>query len=121
MNIEVGKFYKTRSGLKVRIYATDAGGMYSTHGAVFSSGMWASYSWTMFGKHYDNIEDRYDIIHTWPEEKEVEAWVWLYANGSFILADCPPGPFSTSPHNTSRYRIVGTVHLTGKVIEGKFE
>ena len=48
--------YKTRHGLKVRIYAVDCGGNFPVHGAIlFNEGTayeeWNSDSWTAYGKY----------------------------------------------------------------------
>lgn len=65
MKIEVGKFYKTRVGTKVRIYALDGIGDFCIHGAVQMQEGWDDSAWNYSGKSiYDRCED---IISEWEE------------------------------------------------------
>jgi hypothetical protein len=48
--IDEDKIYITRLGMPVRIYATDAGGLFPVHGAIFNDGMWNGWKWTEEGK-----------------------------------------------------------------------
>ncbi len=64
---EVGKEYKTRDGSRARIYATDAGGSDSIHGAIFLSGSlecWVLAAWRESGKQFISLEDGHDLIPT---------------------------------------------------------
>lgn len=69
MNIQPGKFYKTRSGLRVRIYANDGGGNLPIHGA-FEDGkdFWRLQNWHCNGGRVwdDGYEDELDIVSEWP-------------------------------------------------------
>ena len=49
--IELGKNYRTVSGLPVRIYAVDGGGWYPVHGASYNSenNEWESRTWSLDG------------------------------------------------------------------------
>lgn len=67
MNIEVGKFYKTRSGCKVRVYATDGANKGEIHGAMYEEGMWKSRYWSNDGAYYQSIRHQYDIVSEWQE------------------------------------------------------
>ena len=69
-NIEIGKFYKTRCGLMVRIYATDGGGERSIHGAYRDSqGNWRENSWTTMGHSFTlSTNQPWDIISEWIEK-----------------------------------------------------
>lgn len=70
MKIEVGKFYCTYSGAKVRIYAIDGLGKYCVHGAYFTGTGWESTEWTINGASiYDQSED---LVAEWKDED-----VWL--------------------------------------------
>lgn len=67
LKIESGKFYRTRNGHKVRIYATDGGGEYPVHGAIYlDDGVWISRTWTSNG-FYSSIDDTSDsdLISEW--------------------------------------------------------
>ncbi len=44
--ISKDKTYCTRGGQEVRIYATDAGGLFPVHGAIFQDGTWHGMKWT---------------------------------------------------------------------------
>ena len=83
MNIEVGKFYKTREGEKVRIYATDGHGGDTLHGAVYYDNRWLDQRWDKYGKCWQNIDrsksdgaSELDIVSEWVEPKKK---VKLYA------------------------------------------
>lgn len=67
MKIEVGKFYKTRDGNKVRIYAMDGAGAFPIHGAVLSAGVWVFCSWSANGLHTNEEGDSMprDLVSEW--------------------------------------------------------
>lgn len=52
--IDKNKQYKTRSGLPVRIYATDSGGNYPVHGAVLDHHGWFEFGWANDGRTFIN-------------------------------------------------------------------
>ena len=62
---------KTVDGTPVRIYATDGGGVYPVHGAVFSEvdNRWIQERWTPKGRKYADGESRHDLDLTDWEEK----------------------------------------------------
>lgn len=47
--ISLDKKYKTADGRRVRIYATDSGGKYPVHGAIFYDDRWDITTWTTDG------------------------------------------------------------------------
>jgi hypothetical protein len=49
LRLEVGKYYRTRDGRKVRIYALDGEGGFPIHGAVLEADGWDSSDWTLSG------------------------------------------------------------------------
>ena len=67
--IEVGKFYKTRDGMKIRIYAVDGHADYPIHGAILNScGEWVITFWpTAEGKSSLYPESVGDIVGEWEE------------------------------------------------------
>ena len=68
---EAGKEYKTKSGERVRIYATDAGGCYPIHGATKyqdDDNGWQLASFTASGQALVGIPSTYDLI---PPRREV--------------------------------------------------
>jgi hypothetical protein len=48
--IDINKKYRTKAGLEVRIYATDAGGKYPFHGAILEDEVWLISAWTGAGR-----------------------------------------------------------------------
>ena len=79
LTIEAGKFYKTRKGLKARIYATDGfvGGADSTeriHGAIDECGDWRIWSWRANGISFTRGESEFDIVAEWTEPHPAESW-----------------------------------------------
>lgn len=78
LTIEAGSFYKTRCGLKARIYATDCHKVgYSgltAHGAIFSYGEWNFREWWLSdGK--DAIvekEPEFDLVAPWIDPPVVD-------------------------------------------------
>lgn len=50
MNIEAGKYYRTRNGQEARIYCTDGGGNTPVHGAINKFGQWNVNFWSVEGK-----------------------------------------------------------------------
>lgn len=74
--IATGKHYTTRDGRTVRIYATDAGGNYPVHGAVWYAGLkeWMPVSWMVDGRRFVN-ESGVDLVK--PRIKRT-IWVAMY-------------------------------------------
>jgi hypothetical protein len=73
--ISKDKRYRTRSGSEARIYATDAGGLYSVHGAWKSSSVeWISCSWTREGAEDEKWNCDSDLIEARPRIKRT-FWV----------------------------------------------
>lgn len=80
MKVEPNKFYKLRNGLKYRCYATDGGGDYPNHGAVFEFSGWVQVAHNSHGNFVtgdysdcDIISD-YDIVGEWVEPHPAENW-----------------------------------------------
>ena len=76
MEIEVGKYYKTRCGYKVQIYAIHAEkyGYRNIHGAFFNSGFWVPQAWDPKGNFLTNEEYGLDIVSEWTEPHPAESW-----------------------------------------------
>ena len=76
MEIEVGKYYKTRCGYKVQIYAIHAEKDWyrNVHGAFFKSDCWFSESWVAKGKFLELEEHDFDIVSEWTEPHPAESW-----------------------------------------------
>lgn len=87
MNIKVGKFYKTRNGLKVRIYSVDSkDNAQDIHGAYLDE-KWCLGTWTWLGFWFEGKSSDKDIVSEW--EELFEGWVNIYA-----------GPYVSHPYPT---------------------
>jgi len=66
MKIEVGKFYKSKNGNKIRIYNIDKENCNEVHGAMLLQGVWYVNSWSESGHFFSNesICEK-DIIGEW--------------------------------------------------------
>ena len=82
--ISKDKTYTTLRGMPVRIYATDAGGLFPVHGAIFNDGIWNGMKWTEEGKtHVFNpsfmVNTVDDLIEVKPRIKRT-VWLNVYDN-----------------------------------------
>ena len=57
MNIDITKKYTTRSGLPVRIYATDGAGQHPIHGAIKYKNGWNDSTWCANGAYTEGYTD----------------------------------------------------------------
>jgi hypothetical protein len=71
MKIEAGKFYKTRDGHKVRIYALDGRPEFSVHGAILYDNGRDRCVWMPSGFFHSRDRDSKDIIAEWAHEPEI--------------------------------------------------
>lgn len=102
--ITPGKLYRTRDGRKARVYATDGGGSYRVHGAVFRiDGIWLLSTWTINGQSDTFTETKNDLIAEWIDApvvpwKDYPSWYkgvvmsqsgnhWLAFDGASPTAD----------------------------------
>ena len=74
--IEVGKFYKTRCGYKVQIYAIypEKKSYRNIHGAYMFKGDYIHASWLPKGNFFMNEGYDLDIISEWTEPHPAENW-----------------------------------------------
>lgn len=77
--ISKDKTYTTLRGMPVRIYATDAGGLFPVHGAIFNDGLWIGMKWTEEGKtHFFNTSCMVSTVDDLAEVKpRIKRTVWL--------------------------------------------
>ena len=81
------KHYTTRAGgpsgegLPYRCYATDGGGAYPVHGAVFKGGEWWPVRHTEIGRFNEAEKHGYDLIEFKPRMK-FERWIVVEDDGS---------------------------------------
>jgi hypothetical protein len=78
--ISKDKTYTTLRGMPVRIYATDAGGLFPVHGAIFNDGMWNGMKWTEEGKtHFTTTSCMVNTVDDLAEVKpRIKRTVWLH-------------------------------------------
>ena len=69
--ISKDKQYRTEDGREARIYATDAGGIYCVHGAIFDGNTWNSWQWREDGS---SPISGFSLIEVKPRHKRT---VWL--------------------------------------------
>lgn len=76
--ISKDKTYRTRDGREVRIYATDAGGLFPVHGAILCDGLWIGMKWTLDGHTHFTQNNAHisidDLAEMKPRHKRT---VWL--------------------------------------------
>jgi hypothetical protein len=100
LQIEVGKYYTTRDGRKVRIYAVDGRGSQPVHGAILREDGWQTNLFNSNGGYFRDSTNPHssDIIAPWIEKPKVNwttmpawaKWVALDANGRwFYYIDKP--------------------------------
>lgn len=76
--ISKDKTYKTKDGLEVRIYATDCGGHFPVHGAVFLDDKWEGAGWCKDGAYLvGGISDDWDLVEVKPRITR-EKWINIY-------------------------------------------
>lgn len=116
--IEAGKRYVSRSGLEVRIYATDCGGEFPIHGArLLTPGWWESETWTPDGFYMANRDgNTFDIVGPWVDPPEPK---WRPFRDDELLGLI--GRVVTPVYDVSRFSIVtgvigGSVTVDGKVL-----
>lgn len=69
MNIEKGKFYRTRTGNKVEIYSTDNPGTQPIHGRIFAEGFTLMCRWMQNGRIAPNgPHEAFDLVSEWQDE-----------------------------------------------------
>jgi hypothetical protein len=81
MKITLDGQYQTRSGLKVRIYATDCGADLSVHGAVLVGSVWSMSQWYANGRANILYEANSDLIPI-PRTIKIKRWVNVYDDGA---------------------------------------
>jgi hypothetical protein len=70
MNIQEGKYYKTRNGLKVGpVKAVNPGGTYVWEGVIHAKEK-IDQSWTAAGVYWFEHESVYDIVGPWETEEK---------------------------------------------------
>ena len=107
---------QTRDGREVRIYATDAGGMYPNHGAVLCDNAWLIQSWSIHGKCTTLPDSNSDLI---PKPLRVTGWLNCYEMDGFTRPRFGDSVFSTkeeaSRNKMSTYKCLGQVYIDSEI------
>lgn len=87
LEIEPGKFYRTKTGLKARIYALDGGGTFPIHGSIFYGEAWCPTMWMKGGfVTPKNITHDNTLVASWVEpEPLLECWVNVYKDNNGVF------------------------------------
>ena len=103
MKIEAGKFYRTRSGRKARVYAMDGGDEFTIHAAILFGTVWYVATYNVHGRcntHDDDDGDNDDdLISEWVDKPVVDwskmaawhRWVAMDSYGIWYAFDDEPG------------------------------
>jgi hypothetical protein len=83
--IDRNKQYKTRDGREVRIYATDGGGSYPTHGAIKHGEGWVSAWWGSSGYVVSPCREMPDDLIEVKPRMKFERWALVERNGGYSL------------------------------------
>lgn len=122
MEIQAGKYYKTRDGQKAFIGAITYNPFRKTLDPFPARG-WiegdtnSTYSWTLSGSRFIGWPSEHDLIEEWRDPVTEDLYVYLYkVNGCqtvfHIATELPWNPPSTS------YQILGSSKVT--ITEGRF-
>jgi len=109
--IDKDKQYKTRDGREVRIYATDAGGLYPVHGAIKRDDGWSMDSWTSQGTQLGQCESFRHLIEIKPRMK-FERWYVIARNGDYSI-------WHNKPEASSTIDAFAIKHIVFEVEEGE--
>ena len=109
--IDKDKQYKTREGFPYRCYATDGGGDYPVHGALFLENSWRMIRHTECGRVFTLCEDKYDLIEVKPRIK-IERWALVNRNGDYSL-------WLDKPSKASSVDAFGLTRISFEVEEGE--
>jgi len=75
--IDMTKTYRTVCGFPVRIYATDAGGKYSVHGAYRPDDDWIAMSWSSHAGYAMQDGELLSLVEVKPRIQQ-EVWLNVY-------------------------------------------
>ena len=97
MKIEPGRFYRTRSGQKARVYAVYSGQKHPVHGAVLGvrgDNEWLMIKWCEDGRFGEMVADEsYDLVSEWSDaisltkEQVREAFMECIGGPQYSLKD----------------------------------
>jgi len=110
--IDPNKKYRTRDGFEARIYAVDAGGTYSVHGAIKRNGVWVATAWSKEGC-WSNWFSINDLVEVTPRIQR-EVWLNVY-NGRL----CTGYPSKEESDRVSLYDRIACVKVIIDCEEGE--
>ena len=92
--IDKSKQYTTREGFPYRCYATDGGGDYPVHGALFLENSWRMIRHTEYGRVFTLREDKYDLVEV-KQRMKFERWYLFTSQGDYSIWQSKPDASST--------------------------
>ena len=103
--IELGKEYQLEKGWKFRLYAVDAKGLYSVHGAYFDpiTEIWMVDHWSAHGQSRP-FGHGFNLVEVRPRHKRT-VWLNFYGDGRIGIA----GGFYTSVERAANNRSEGCI------------
>jgi hypothetical protein len=109
--ISKDKQYTTRDGRPYRCYATDGGGAYPVHGAVFKGGEWWPVRHTETGRFNEAEKHGYDLIEFKPRKK-IERWIMVERHDACSM-------WITKPSQVETVNSFAVKHIVFEVEEGE--
>lgn len=83
MKIGLNKKYRTKSGLEVKIYSVDNGGMYSVHGAIKLDSVWRISNWLSNGINSNDSE--FSLVEVSPyEDFKIDDPVYVWYDNALV-------------------------------------
>ena len=113
--IELGKEYQLEKGWKFRLYAVDAKGLYSVHGAYFNpiTEIWTVDCWSAHGQSRP-FGEGFNLVEVRPRHKRT-VWINMYPDGE-TLGFCHSS--LKSAQGQRRASCIATVEHTFDFAEG---
>lgn len=90
LKLEPSKFYRTRDGNKVKIYAIeDENPLYPIIGSIRNNGIWVLSLWTEQGQYQFNSYEFHsdDIVSEWIQPKPTRKAYMLYTGEVYLFDD----------------------------------
>lgn len=110
--------YTTRDEREVRIYATDAGGVFPVHGAYKTNDRWTINYWRANGKILSSGEDHPMDLIPKPKVRKLDVWLNVDDNGYVESFRDRRAADMKAVMKTDGYRIA-CIHIQRDVAEGE--
>lgn len=113
--------YTTRSGLPVRIYATDAGGMWPVQGAIKTEDGWEMEEWSASGNYVDEVQTKphaNDLIPK-PKVRKLDCWVNVYLIDGMVRIGADYSSKDNADEAHGAHERMACIHIQRDVAEGE--